>query len=119
MVIAVDFDGTLCRSMWPAIGKPNLFLISSLKGKQSNGNKLILWTCREGKLLDDAVKWCKSFGLEFDAVNENLPEYIEKYGGNPRKIHADMYIDDKSVKPTWYVRDLKEMQRERAKKHKK
>ena len=104
-VIAVDFDGTLCRSEWPSIGKPNKVMIHSLIDRKKYGDKIILWTCREGKLLDEAVSWCKSFGLTFDAINENLPEYIEKYGNNPRKIHADLYIDDKSVKP---LRDYRE-----------
>ena len=47
--------------------------------------------------LEDAVAWCKERGLEFDAVNENLPELIELYGNDCRKINADIYIDDKAV----------------------
>lgn len=104
MVIAVDFDGTLCRSRWPGIGEPNLFLLHDLANKRKYKTaQVILWTCREGKLLEDAVNWCKSYGLEFDAINDNLPEMIAKYSGsNPRKLHADLYIDDKSVKPYWF-----------------
>lgn len=41
--------------------------------------------------------------LEFDAVNENLPEIIERYGSDGRKIYADVYIDDKSCFP-WEVK---------------
>ena len=100
-VIAVDFDGTLCKDNYPAIGIPNMRLIKSLIGNMKNGDKLILWTCREGALLEDAVKWCKSFGLEFDAVNENVPELKEKYGTDLRKIGCNLMIDDKAVKPYW------------------
>lgn len=100
-VIAVDFDGTLCKDAYPAIGNANMRLIKSLIGNRKNGDKLILWTCREGERLQEAVAWCKAQGLEFDAVNENLPELVKKYGSDPRKIGCNLLIDDKSVKPFW------------------
>lgn len=96
-VYAVDFDGTLCVSEWPGIGQPNMELINHLKLRQSQGHKIILWTCRIGDRLTEAVEWCKSLDLVFDAVNDNIPELIELYGNNPRKISADVYIDDKSL----------------------
>lgn len=99
MIIAVDFDGTLCEECWPEIGKPNLKLIGELIYRRSLGDRLILWTCRSGIQLTQAVFFCKSYGLEFDAVNENLPDIIEKYGNDSRKISADIYIDDRSEKP--------------------
>ena len=95
--IAVDFDGTLCHSKWPDIGLPNEDLIECLKNCKANGNKLILWTCREGKALTDAVDWCTAQGLTFDAVNDNLPEVISLYGNNSRKISCDFYIDDRNI----------------------
>lgn len=99
-VIAVDFDGTLCQNKWPAIGEPRLDLIEWLKVKGKNGSRLILWTCREGELLEAAVDWCRDQGLIFDAVNDNLPAHIATFGGsNPRKVFADIYIDDKSLWP--------------------
>ncbi len=94
-IIAVDFDGTLCENKWPLIGEPNTGLITYLKASQKMGDKIILWTCREGEHLKQAVQWCQSFGLIFDAVNDNVPESIEVYGTNCRKVTADMYIDDK------------------------
>lgn len=103
-IYAVDFDGTLCESVWPGIGPPNMVLIDHLIKRQAQGNKIILWTCRCGERLQDAVKWCKQYGLEFDAVNENLPEMIEHYGNDPRKIFADCYLDDKNVnKPKYHI----------------
>lgn len=98
------FDGTLCESIFPGIGSPNTALINHLIKRRKQGNKIILWTCRVNERLQEAVEWCKSYGLEFDAVNENLPEMIEFYGNDTRKVHADVYIDDKAVnKPKYRV----------------
>ena len=99
-IIAVDFDGTLCFSVWPAVGEPNNSLISYLKDQQKAGNKLILWTCRLGTALDKAVSWCREVAhLEFDAINDNVQEVIDYYGHNSRKISCDIYIDDKALVP--------------------
>lgn len=96
-IIAVDFDGCLCKSAWPEIGAPNTDVIAKLIERRKAGDKLILWTCREGEALQNALMWCKVFGLEFDAVNANLPEMNEMYGNDSRKIGADEYWDDKAV----------------------
>ncbi len=96
-VIAVDFDGTLCEERWPGIGKPNWPVIHELIRRQADGDRIILWTCREGPLLDKAVAWCKAHGIQFDAINSNVPERIEQYGDDQRKISADEYWDDRAV----------------------
>lgn len=96
-IIAVDFDGTLCFSKWPELGEPNRPLIEYLKVWRNQGNKLILWTCRAGEALEKAISWCQDQQLEFDAVNDNLPEVIEIYGNNSRKVTCDYYIDDKAM----------------------
>ena len=98
-IIAVDFDGTLCYSNWPELGEPNRPLIEYLRSQKDQGNKLILWTCRAGEALEKAVSWCRDQQLEFDAVNDNLPEIVELYGTNSRKITCDFYIDDKAILP--------------------
>ena len=98
-IIAVDFDGTLCYSSWPELGSPNIRLIEYLKKWRDAGNKLILWTCRAGEALDNAISWCNDQGLIFDAINDNLPEIIEMYGNNSRKITCDYYIDDRALLP--------------------
>ena len=69
-----------------------------LKAEKSNGAKLILWTCRRDERLATAVEYCKTIGLTFDAINENLPEMIDYFGGDTRKIYADVYIDDKALR---------------------
>lgn len=96
-IIAVDFDGTLCYSNWPELGEPNLPLIHYLRSWKSQGNKLILWTCRAGEALEKALGWCREQQLEFDAVNDNLPEIVSLYGNNSRKITCDFYIDDRAM----------------------
>lgn len=102
-IVAVDFDGTLFENKWPEIGEPHIALIDYLKKRQEQGDKLILWTCRCGDKLDAAVKKCEMYGLIFDAVNENLPEAIEMFGGDSRKIFAHEYIDDKNYRPYEYI----------------
>ena len=96
-IIAVDFDGTLCYSNWPELGEPNTPLIEYLLQEKALGNKIILWTCRAGQALSDATNWCQEQGLTFDAINDNLPEIVEMYGNNSRKITCDVYIDDRNM----------------------
>jgi len=99
--IAIDFDGTLCSSAYPDIGEPNYDVIRSAIEEKRRGSALILWTCREGRLLADAVNACRRWGLEFDAINESTQEWLQHFGGgNPRKIGATEYWDDRAVRVT-------------------
>lgn len=96
-IIAVDFDGTIVEDAYPRIGKPMLFAFESLKQMQSQGHRLILWTYRAGKALDEAVDFCKENGVEFYAVNASFEG--EKYDEvtQSRKINADLFIDDRNL----------------------
>ena len=96
-VYAIDFDGTICENKYPDIGEPIQPVIDFCKNMKADGHKLILWTCREGWPLVDAVLWCTEHGLTFDAINRNLPECIERYGTDPRKIGADFFVDDRNL----------------------
>ena len=100
-IIAVDFDGTLIEgNKWPDTdGTPNQHLFENMINEQKKGNKIILNTCRTDEALEAAIEYCRQNGLEFDAVNENLPEMIEAYGSDCRKISADIYIDDCACHP--------------------
>ena len=103
-IIAIDFDGTLFITDWPTIIEPNWEIINKAKAEKENGAKLILWTCRCGKYLDDAIEACRRVGIIFDAVNENLPESIEMFDGtDSRKVFANEYWDDLSWNPTYDV----------------
>ena len=99
-IYALDFDGTLSMGAdWPAIGQPNEALFHYMIEEKAAGARIILFTCRNGKDLEKAINFCTMNGLEFDAINENLSELIELYGGDTRKINADYYIDDKALNP--------------------
>ena len=103
MTIAVDFDGTIVEHCYPAIGPEKPFAIDTLKFLCAKRHKLILWTVREGRLLDEAVAYCKNRGLEFYAVNKNYPEEMETHEGYSRKLQADLFIDDRNLGglPDW------------------
>lgn len=100
MIIAVDFDGTIVEHQYPAIGREKPFAIDTLKKLAKERHRLILWTVREGKLLQEAVDFCKERGLEFYAINRNYPE--EKYS-KERKLKAELWIDDRNLGglPDW------------------
>ena len=96
-IVAVDFDGTLSLdSQYPNIGRFNTHLYEALMKLRGIGWSIVLWTCREGKELKEAVEWCANNGLEFDAINEN-PSHVPF---KSRKVVADMYIDDNAYMPT-------------------
>ncbi|MCM1220632.1 MAG: hypothetical protein NC548_39705 [Lachnospiraceae bacterium] len=98
MIIAVDFDGVITpNGHWPSAGEANKAVIEWLKELRKGGNKLILWTIRTGEALETAVAFCQEHGLEFDAVNKNVPEIIEYLGTDSRKVYANFYIDDRAV----------------------
>jgi histidinol phosphatase-like enzyme len=96
-IIAVDFDGCICSDKSPDIGEPNWDIINAIKSEQKVGTAIILWTCREGRNLKNAIAACEKWGLKFDTINENIPEIIRLWGGDSRKVTADEYWDDRAV----------------------
>ena len=94
--IAIDFDGTVVEHAYPRIGKEMRFAFATLRELQNRGHKLILWTFREGELLEEAVEHCRKNGIEFYAINKSYPEeeISEKIS---RKINADIFIDDRNI----------------------
>lgn len=94
--IAVDFDGTIVEDAYPKIGKPIIFAFDTIKRLQEKGHRVILWTYRKGRALDEAVAFCKENGVTFYAVNMSFPE--EKFDpAYSRKINADIFIDDRNI----------------------
>jgi hydroxymethylpyrimidine pyrophosphatase-like HAD family hydrolase len=96
LIIAIDFDGTIVEDAYPKIGKPLLFAFETINKLQADGHRLILWTYRSGRKLKEAVAFCEENGIEFYSVNKNYPEEIFD-GKISRKIHADLFIDDRNV----------------------
>jgi len=104
MTIAVDFDGTIVEHRYPEIGKELPFATQTLRMLIEDRHKLILWSVREGKLLEDAVEWCRKRGVEFYAVNKDFPEEdLTKNQSFSRKLKADVWIDDRNIGglPDW------------------
>lgn len=105
MIIAVDFDGTIVEHKYPEIGEEIPFATETLKMLIKDHHRLILWSVREGKLLEDAVNWCKERGIEFWAVNRDYPEENGTDNNNhySRKLKADCFIDDRNIGglPDW------------------
>lgn len=112
-ILAVDYDGTLFEGSYPATGEPKQDIIDKVKEFKDNDNcEVVLWTCREGKSLDEALERCKEEGLEFDAVNENAPanyEWLEEANLRgeklcERKIFAHFYVDDRALNLDIFLR---------------
>ena len=104
MTIAVDFDGTIVTHKYPEIGEEIPFATETLKTRIREGHKIILWSVREGKMLDEAIEWCRRRGVEFYAVNKDYPEEdVSKNMYFSRKLKADYFIDDRNIGglPDW------------------
>ncbi|MCJ8497811.1 hypothetical protein MVI27_06015 [Chryseobacterium salipaludis] len=95
--LAIDFDGTVVDDAYPGIGKPKIFAFETLRKLQSEGYRLILWTYRHGKTLDEAVEFCRKNGVEFYAVNSSFEGEIFDHSQASRKIDADLFIDDRNL----------------------
>ena len=92
-LIAVDFDGTVVTHAYPEIGD-DAGAVPVLKELTDNGCRLILFTMRHGKLLDDAIRWFRERGIPLYAVNENPAQ--REWTDSP-KVFADLYIDDSAL----------------------
>lgn len=94
MILAVDFDGTLCDHRYPDIGAEVPGAFRWLARFQAAGVRLVLWTMRSDETLDDAVRWCRDRGVEFWTVNANPQQAA--WTGSP-KVYAHAYIDDAAI----------------------
>lgn len=103
MIIAVDFDGTLHTGAWPCIGAVAPYAIEAMQKLKADGHYLIIWTCRDGEPLRDAINWLLKCNIPFDRINDHHPDSSAKYGYPSRKVYAHLYVDDKQVGglPTW------------------
>lgn len=103
MTIAVDFDGTIVEHRYPKIGEEIPFATETLKILAQERHKLILWTVREGELLEEAIEWCRQRGVFFYSVNKDYPEEEKSHNGFSRKLKTDLFIDDRNLGglPDW------------------
>jgi len=104
MIIAVDFDGVCHCGTYPAIGPVSIEAREALKGLKSRGHYIIIWTCRNGELLTQAINFLLDQKIPFDRINDQEPENASRYGDNSRKVYADVYIDDHNAGGmlSWY-----------------
>lgn len=111
-ILAIDYDGTLFLGSWPEKGAPRQDVIDKVKEFRANKAELVLWTCREGKSLEEALTRCKEVGLEFDAVNANTPsqlEYMKEREAEgeifaTHKIFANFYLDDRAYNIDFFLK---------------
>jgi len=98
MIIAIDFDGTLVVDEFPKIGRLRENAKEVVNLLCNEGYYIVIWTCRTGMRLTEAIDFLNAQGIRFHAVNESHPGNISAYGGiDTRKIFADVYIEDKCV----------------------
>lgn len=95
MIVAIDFDGVLVSDEFPEIGEPDWDMVSAVWRLGFTKHELILWTSRVDKRLEEAIQWCKDHNLKFTCINANAPSNLAEYGTDPRKVYADIYIDDR------------------------
>lgn len=96
VLIKIDFDGTIVQDKFPLIGEPLPMAIETIKKLMVHGYKLILWTCREGEKLKDAIDFLKSKEIVFDVVNEGHPDNPFAHLGKNRKPYCHYDYDDKN-----------------------
>ena len=115
MIIAVDFDGTISRGKYPAIDGEQPYAGEVLRKLHEQGHYIIIWTCRCGERLLEAINWMVAHNIPFDRINDHNPENLAKYGEGGKKIYAHCYIDDKNIGgfPGWQF-CLKEVQKMEA-----
>lgn len=97
MIVAIDFDGTIVHNKFPKIGEPIEGAIDGIRALKKQGCYLIIWTCRCGDDLINAINWLVENNVPFDRINSNHPANVNKYNSDSRKINADVYVDDHNI----------------------
>lgn len=93
MKIAIDFDGTCIDKRYPGMGPDAPHAVEVLKRFIKDGHKIILNTARSGLDLEEAVRWFRKRNIQLYGIGDD-PERDKEKGP---KVHADAYIDDRSV----------------------
>jgi hydroxymethylpyrimidine pyrophosphatase-like HAD family hydrolase len=103
MIIAIDFDGTICRGKYPAIDGLQPYAKDVINRLYNEGHYIIIWTCLAGNDLENAVNFLLAKEVKFHRINDHNPATVEQHGNNSRKVYAHLYIDDKQVGglPAW------------------
>ena len=97
MIIAIDFDGTIVSDDYPLVGEPIKGAKRYINRLHKDGHIIMIWTLRVGLPLRVALDYLMKNKIHFDFVNENIPEKIKHYNNDPRKLGADVFIDDRNI----------------------
>ena len=107
VILAIDFDGTICTVSYPEIGRERLGAKEFINKLYDEGYLIVINTCRSDGGEHAAEQMVKDFmklrGIKYHSINQNLDFLIEYYKCDTRKISADVYIDDKCLfeLPSW------------------
>lgn len=88
MIICIDFDGTLCQSKFPELGPTMPGAIEVMKQLKADGHYLIIWTCRCGERLLEAINWLLEHDIPFDRINDHNPDNMKLYGEGGKKVYG-------------------------------
>ena len=96
--IVLDFDGTVVKHRYPAVGE-DIGAVPVLRKLVKNGHHLVLSTMRsrdsEGvDTLQPAIDWFTSNGIALYGINENPSQ--KDWTKSP-KIYGNIYIDDAAL----------------------
>lgn len=105
--ICVDFDQTLCDSVYPDLGPPKGGALEAMRELKRMGFFIIVSSCRSCswnwdlyygdaphvKAVDrgvhkDMVRWLDEHGISYDVVDD----------GTKGKVSASYYVDDKGIR---------------------
>lgn len=103
LTLAIDFDGTIAEASFPEVGALIKDADTIIRKLHEDGHNIIINTCRSGRFEGMAEDFLTENDIPYHFINSNLPELIEFYNQDCRKISADFYIDDKCIAglPSW------------------
>ena len=97
LTISIDFDGCIVTLAYPQIGKVRNGAKAVITRWYNEGHTIVINSCRNGNMQKEMVIALVHNGIPFHYVNENSQALIDLYGGDTRKISADIYFDDRSA----------------------
>ena len=97
LTISIDFDGTIVDEAFPGVGKMKPKANVFINKLYDQGCKILINTCRTGSYEGDAENFLKRMNISYHYINCNLPQSIEYFKQDCRKLSADVYIDDKCL----------------------
>lgn len=93
--IVLDFDGTVVKHRYPAVGE-DIGAVPVLRKLVANGHKLLLNTMRSrnsggADTLQPAIDWFAERSIPLFGINENPTQH--EWTSSP-KVYGNIYIDD-------------------------